>query len=152
MDTANALSTKYSIPQVKAQKPIIEKVQTQDFWDETTIIELDSVRKALRGLLQYLDKIKRKIYYTDFTDTMSDAYEGEPIYTSDDLKNYKKKVEFYLKEHADNLSVYKLRNNLRLTSGDMKSLEDILWKELGSKEDYQKEYGDTPIGLSLIHI
>ena len=62
------------------------------------------------------------------------------------LKNYKKKVEFYLKEHADNLSVYKLRNNLRLTSGDMKSLEDILWKELGSKEDYQKEYGDTPIG------
>ncbi|WP_347024513.1 type I restriction-modification enzyme R subunit C-terminal domain-containing protein [Blautia obeum] len=44
------------------------------------------------------------------------------------------------------LSVYKLRNNLRLTSGDMKSLEDILWKELGSKEDYQKEYGDTPIG------
>ena len=28
----------------------------------------------------------------------------------------------------------------------MKSLEDILWKELGSKEDYQKEYGDTPIG------
>lgn len=146
VDTASALSTKYSIPQVKAQKPIIEKVQTQDFWDEATIIELDSVREALRGLLQYLDKIKRKIYYTDFTDTISDAYEGEPIYTSDDLKNYKKKVEFYLKEHADNLSVYKLRNNLRLTSGDMKSLEDILWKELGSKEDYQKEYGDTPIG------
>ena len=28
----------------------------------------------------------------------------------------------------------------------MKSLEDFLWKELGSKEDYQKEYGDTPIG------
>lgn len=28
----------------------------------------------------------------------------------------------------------------------MKSLEDIPWKELGSKEDYQKEYGDTPIG------
>ena len=28
----------------------------------------------------------------------------------------------------------------------MKYLEDILWKELGSKEDYQKEYGDTPIG------
>ncbi len=146
VNTAAALSTKYSIPQVKAQKTIIEKVQTQEFWDETTIIELDSVREALRGLLQYLDKIKRKIYYTDFTDTMSDAYEGEPIYTSDDLQNYKKKVEFYLKEHANNLSVYKLRNNLRLTKEDMKSLENILWKELGSKEDYQKEYGDTPIG------
>lgn len=52
VDTAAALSAKYSIPQVKAQRPIIEKVQTQEFWDETTIIELDSVREALRGLLQ----------------------------------------------------------------------------------------------------
>ena len=27
----------------------------------------------------------------------------------------------------------------------MKELEKILWKELGSREDYEKEYGDTPI-------
>ncbi len=42
--------------------------------------------------------------------------------------------------------VYKLKNNLKLTEGDLKELERILWKELGSKEDYVKEYGDTPIG------
>lgn len=146
VDTATALSTKYSIPQVKAQKPIIEKVQTEDFWENTTITELNNVREALRGLLQYLDKIKRKIYYTDFTDTITDAVEGEAIYASEDLKNYKKKVEFYLKEHSNNLSVYKLKNNLRLSESDLKELEHVLWKELGSKEDYQKEYGDTPIG------
>lgn len=104
------------------------------------------LEKLLEVCSSNLDKIKRKIYYTDFTDTISEAYEGEPIYTSDDLQNYKKKIEFYLKEHANNLSVYKLRNNLRLTKEDMKSLENILWKELGSKEDYQKEYGNTPIG------
>ena len=146
VDTAKALSTKYSIPQVKEQKAVIEKVQTQDFWNETTIIEIDTVREALRGLLQYLDKIKRKIYYTDFKDTISDAVEGEPIFMSDDLKNYKKKVEFYLKEHSNNLSVYKLKHNMRLTQTDLKELENVLWKELGSKEDYRKEYGDTPIG------
>ena len=28
----------------------------------------------------------------------------------------------------------------------MKELERILWNELGSKEDYRKEYGDTPVG------
>ena len=60
--------------------------------------------------------------------------------------NYKKKVEFYLKEHANHLSVYKLRHNKRLTPADMQSLEQILWQELGSKSDYQKEYGDTPVG------
>ena len=98
------------------------------------------------GLLQYLDKIRRKIYYTNFTDTIIDSTEGEPIYGGNDLKNYRKKVEFYLKEHSDRLSVYKLRNNKKLSEADLKELERILWTELGSKDDYIKEYGDTPIG------
>ena len=62
------------------------------------------------------------------------------------LSNYRKKVEFYLKEHSDKLSVYKLKNNKKLTETDLRELERILWTELGSKEDYIKEYGETPIG------
>ena len=144
--TAQLLSAKYSIPQVAAQKPIIEKVQTQDFWDGTNIIELDTVREALRHLIQYIDKIQRKVYFTTFDDEIVDAVEGEPIYASADFKNYRKKVEFYLKEHSDNLSVYKLKHNRKLNETDLKELERVLWKELGSKTDYEKEYGDTPIG------
>ena len=34
----------------------------------------------------------------------------------------------------------------QLNETDMNELERILWNELGSKEDYIKEYGDTPIG------
>lgn len=146
IQTAEQLSGKYSIPQVAAQKEIIEKVQRAEFWDHTTILELDAVRTALRNLLQYLDKIRKKIYYTDFTDTIIAAAEGAPVYDSSDLRNYRKKVEFYLKEHSDKISVYKLRNNKQLSEGDLKELERILWQELGSKEDYIKEYGDTPVG------
>ena len=146
IQTAEQLSGKYSIPQVAAQMDIIEKVQQVEFWDQTTILELDTVRTAMRGLLQYLDKVRRKIYYTDFTDTIIDAVQDEPIYDSNDLRDYRKKVEFYLKEHSDRISVYKLRNNKQLSEGDLKELERILWQELGSKEDYIKEYGDTPVG------
>ena len=146
VQTAQQLSAKYSIPQVEKQRDIIEKVQTTEFWDGVTIIELETVRNAMRSLLQYLDKICRKIYYTNFTDTIIDSTEGEPIYGGNDLKNYRKKVEFYLKEHSDRLSVYKLRNNKKLSEADLKELERILWTELGSKDDYIKEYGDTPIG------
>ena len=146
IQTAEQLSGKYSIPQVAAQKEIIEKVQRAEFWDHTTILELDAVRTAMRNLLQYLDKIRKKIYYTDFTDTIIAAAEGAPVYDSSDLRNYRKKVEFYLKEHSDKISVYKLRNNKQLSEGDLKELERILWQELGSKEDYIKEYGDTPVG------
>lgn len=147
ISTANALTNKYGVPQVKAQKDTIEKVLTDDFWENTNILELNQVREALRDLIQYLDKEVQPIVNTDFEDTIVDLTEGEPIYASNDLQNYKKKVEFYLKEHEDNISVYKLRNNKKLNASDMKELERILWSELGSKEDYIKEYGDTPIGL-----
>lgn len=146
VQTAERLSAKYSVPQVKKEKDIIEKVQTPDFWDGVTIIELETVRNAMRSLLQYLEKFVRKVYYTDFPDTIIDSTEGEPIYGGNDLKNYRKKVEYYLKEHSDKISVYKLRNNKKLSAADLKELERILWKELGSKDDYIKEYGDTPVG------
>lgn len=146
VQTAELLSTKYSIPQVARQKAVIERVQTTEFWDGANILELDTVRIAMRDLLQYLDKLRRKIYYTDFTDTIIDVTEGKPIYDSNDLKDYRKKVEFYLKEHSGNISVHKLRNNKKLSEQDLRALEKILWEELGSKADYEKEYGDTPIG------
>lgn len=146
IQTAEHLSAKYSIPQVEKQRDIIEKVQTAEFWDNVTVIELETVRNALRSLLQYLDKNRRKIYYTNFADTIIDSEEGEPIHGGNDLKNYRKKVEFYLKEHSDRISVYKLKNNKKISEADLKELERILWTELGSKEDYIKEYGNTPIG------
>lgn len=144
--TAEILSTMYSIPQVAARKETIERVQLPEFWDDTTIIEMDTVRIAMRDLLQFIERKRRKIYYTDFKDTIIDIVEGEVIYNASDLQDYRKKVEFYLKEHSNNISVYKLRNNKKLSEGDLQVLEKVLWEELGSKTDYQKEYGDTPIG------
>ena len=147
--TAEQLSKKYAIPQVAEQKYIIEKVVTPEFWESANVLELDAVREALRDLLQYLEKEKQKIYYTSFTDTIVDMVEGEPIFGENDLKNYKKKVEYYLKENMNNensLAVYKLRKNKKLTQGDVEELERILWKELGTREEYEKEYSDTPVG------
>jgi type I restriction enzyme R subunit len=54
-------------------------------------------------------------------------------------------VEHYLHEHRDQMAIYKLRNNKKLTVQDLKTLEHILWNELGTKDDYQREFGDTPI-------
>lgn len=67
------------------------------------------------------------------------------IYNANDLKNYRKKVEYYLKEHKDQIAVYKLRNNKELTKEDMNSLEEIMWHELGTKADYEKEFKEMPL-------
>lgn len=39
-----------------------------------------------------------------------------------------------------------MKSNQPLTQLDVESLEHILWSEIGSKEDYDKEYGQKPLG------
>ena len=65
---------------------------------------------------------------------------------NDDLKNYKMKAEFYVRQHQDNAVIAKLKTNQPLTGNDVKILEEILWSELGTKQDYENEYGSKPLG------
>lgn len=124
---------------------IIEKVQTEEFWSEADIFELEAVREALRDLVKFLEKETQKIYYTNFKDQVLEVKENGPMFNVNDLKNYRKKVEHYLHEHRDQMAIYKLRNNKKLTVQELKTLEHILWNELGTQEDYKREFGDTPI-------
>lgn len=39
-----------------------------------------------------------------------------------------------------------MRTNLPLTKADIASLEKVLWSELGTKADYEAEYGQKPLG------
>ena len=145
IQTAEGLSKLGTIPQVMEQKYIIDKVLTEEFWAEADILELDSVREALRELIKFLEKETQKVYYTNFKDEVIEINENTSMYHENDLRSYRKKVSQYLQEHRDQLAVFKLRNNEQLTQQDIKVLEDILWKELGTREDYEKEYGDTPV-------
>ena len=65
---------------------------------------------------------------------------------NEDLKNYKAKAEYYVRQHQDNEVIAKLKSNKPLTSADIKILEDILWSEVGTKQDYEAEYGEKPLG------
>ncbi|MDD6512668.1 type I restriction-modification enzyme R subunit C-terminal domain-containing protein, partial [Sharpea azabuensis] len=62
------------------------------------------------------------------------------------MKNYKAKAEYYIRQHQDNVAIAKLKTNQPLTSTDVASLEKILWKEVGTKQDYEHEFGTKPLG------
>ncbi|MGV2803411.1 DUF4145 domain-containing protein [Clostridium perfringens] len=145
MQTAERLSKLGTIPEVKEKKAVIERVMTSEFWEEANIIDMDKVREALRELLKYLERVNQKIYYTNFNDMIISEESNGSMYNVNDLKSYRKKVEFYLKEHQNDLAIYKLRNNKPLTEEDIKTLENVLFNELGSKSDYEKEYKETPV-------
>ncbi|KKI84828.1 DEAD/DEAH box helicase family protein [Shouchella clausii] len=143
--TAKALSKLGTIPQVVEQKPVINKVLTEEFWENADIFELEHVRETLRDLVKFIEKEKQKMYFTNFKDQVLEVKESGPLFHTNDLQNYKKKVHHYLQEHRDELAIHKLRHNKKLTEQDLHSLETILWNELGTREDYEKDFGDTPI-------
>lgn len=143
--TAEKLSKLGTIPQVKEQKNMIEKAMSEEFWESANIFELDEIRIALRELLKYIEKSSQKIYYTGFDDIIIAEETNDSMYNANNLKNYKKKVEHYLNNHKDELAIYKLRNNKKLTKQDVETLEEVLLNELGNHDDYKKEFGDTPI-------
>ena len=55
----------------------------------------------------------------------------------------------YVNENGNTLAIYKLTHNIPLSNGDYQELERVLTGELGSREDYQREFGDTPFGLLI---
>ena len=59
--------------------------------------------------------------------------------------NYSKRRFFFYRFNA-NSTIAKLKGNIPLTGEDVKELEKILWSEVGTKEDYEAEYGTKPLG------
>ncbi len=145
MATAEKLSKLGTIPQIQQQKYTIEKAMTEEFWENSDIFEVEEVRISLRELIKYLEKSSQKIYYTSFEDMIVAEDRNDSVYNANNLKNYKKKVEHYLNSHKDELAIFKLRNNKKITKQDVETLEEILLKQLGNCDDYKKEFGDTPV-------
>ncbi|EQG04444.1 helicase conserved C-terminal domain protein [Clostridioides difficile 6042] len=145
MATAEKLSKLGTIPQIQQQKYTIEKAMTENFWEDSDIFEVEEVRISLRELIKYLEKSSQKIYYTSFEDMIVAEDRNDSVYNANNLKNYKKKVEYYLNSHKDELAIFKLRNNKKITKQDVETLEEILLKQLGNCDDYKKEFGDTPV-------
>ncbi len=147
--TAEKLTFKGSIDKVRMQEVLIYKVQTDEHWEEADIFDHEEVRKAFRELIRFLDTTTGVIYYTNFKDEITESKERPGEYSVNDMQSYRKKVDKYLMEHQDDLAIYKLRNNNPLTEKDIKYLEKVLWKDLGTKDDYLKEFGDEPL-LKLV--
>lgn len=148
-DMATLLERKVSIPQIKAKLPIIKEVNTDAFWESNDILLFENVRKELRELIKFIveqNPVKNPII-THLTDPIIEQQEGTPLETPYDFTDYRDKVNRYVNENGDTLAIYKLTHNIPLAVGDYQELERVLTSELGSKEDYEREYGDTPFGL-----
>ena len=134
-----------NIPEIQAQSEIINKILHTDYVDQAGIDEFEEIREKLRNLMKYIQTGTIK-YVTNFTDELLSIEWKESELENDELKNYKAKAEYYIRQHQDNIVIAKLKTNKPLTSSDVASLEEILWKEVGTKQDYENEIGTKPLG------
>lgn len=148
-DIGTLLERKISIPQVKAKLMIIKEVNTDALWEANNILLFEKVRKELRGLMQFLVEIGpvKNPIITRLKDPIIGEQEGVQLEPPYDFEDYRAKVDRYVNENGNALAIYKLTHNIPLSVGDYRELERVLTSELGSKEDYAREFGNTPFGL-----
>lgn len=147
IEIASNLEAKTSVPNVAKHLTLIQEIQTNEYWQYITLSMLEEIRRKLRGLIQFLDQINKQPVYTNFTDEIGagEIKEVAAIYGVNNLSQYRKKVEAYIKSHEDQLTIHKLKRNIPITAKDLEVLEDILFQASGieSKEDYIKTIADT---------
>ena len=140
-----AVASVANIPEIMMQAELIDKILHTDYVDNADINDFEHIRENLRDLMKYIP-IGRIIYDTNFDDEVLSIDWNESELENDDLKNYKAKAEYYVRQHQDNAVIAKLKENIPLTTADVKVLEEILWSEVGTKQEYEAEYGEKPLG------
>ncbi|MGZ0051165.1 DEAD/DEAH box helicase family protein [Brevibacillus gelatini] len=143
------LSKRATIPQIREKLELINTIGTDAFWEHSDLLTFEQVRAELRGLMKLVvdEGEKKNPVYTNLADVILSVKEGEALYQAYDFEDYRLKVNRYIENNRDHLAIHKLRNNIPLTAADYESLERIFTGELGTEEDYKREFQDTPFGL-----
>ena len=147
---AGALEEKAIIPMVKPHLPLIQDLQTDEWWQDVTTPMLEHARKQLRALVKLIDKLQRKPIYTDFEDEIGESAEVDmPDFgTRETFARFVDKTRVFLEEHRNDMAIHKVRMNKPLTRTDLDELERILTASGGNPE-YVQQAKETSNGLGL---
>ena len=116
-----------NIPEIQAQSDFIYELLHTDYVERAGVNEFEEIRSRLRDLMKYIPNTGTIKYETVFTDELLSKEWHESELENDELKNYKAKAEYYIRQHQDNEAIAKLKTNQPLTTSDVENLEGS-WK------------------------
>lgn len=151
MRIAGLLEEQPAIPMIREQTPLVQDLQTEEWWKDVTVPMLEGVRRRLRGLVALIEKKRRKVLYTDFVDVMGPEqhFVLPGLSAGTDFARFRLKAQAFLRAHEDHVTVHKLRNNNALTESDLSELERMLAESgVGGPEDIARAKADSK-GLGL---
>lgn len=121
-------------PAVLSKVESLKAVVSVEFWSGASVEKLEQYREDIRELLVYLPP-RAKPVVIDTPDEIIDLENNSGLI---DIRTYKEKVLDYLLEHSDNPTILKIKNLDKIDANDLMELENILWSELGTAEEYHE--------------
>ena len=145
------LEEKAAIPMVNAQMPLIQELQTEEYWADITVPMIEVMRRRIRGLVKFIERASRTPIYTDFADEIGEGinrilpgFDG-----GTGLDRFRSKVEAKLAELLEIEAVRKIHDNEPITTDDLSAVEQALIDAgVGTAEDVQAAAEDAS-GLGL---
>jgi len=142
MQIAGALEDQDSIPVIAAQLELIEAIQADEWWVNVSYPMLEEVRKKLRLLVPLIERAKKGVIYSNFADEIGEGVEVVLPGTggaqgSTEFIQFRKKAEYFLKQHLGEGVVAKVRSGEPLTAVDIADLQRVLVAAgIGSDETF----------------
>ena len=103
--------------------------------------------------MQFIEKHKRKVVYTDFEDLIGEDVDVQfrELARADDFEKFRRKTRTFLAEHHADAATDKIRRNERITADDVAELQRILIESgVGSKAELDRARAEAgSIGLSI---
>jgi len=146
------LEKKGNIPLVGIGMPMIKKVLMTGYLQHANVITLEEVRDTLRELMQFLDAVDQPVVETHFQDYLDlTKVEEKNMFQEPAYEPYRTRVERYLNAHKDHLVISKIKNNQPITEAELAQLQEIFFnaKEVGSKEEFEKEGNGKKLGVFI---
>ncbi|OZV77898.1 restriction endonuclease subunit R [Micromonospora echinospora] len=137
---ASTLLEQTSIPAVREQQELLHEVAGDEWWQDVTLPMLELMRRRMRGLVRLIERAKRAIVYTDFSDELGEisVVSLDDIRVGTNFERFEAKARTYLREHEDRLALQKLRRNKQLSPTDLEELERMLVASGGGPEEIEQ--------------
>ncbi|MDB5409769.1 MAG: type restriction enzyme EcoKI subunit [Rhodospirillales bacterium] len=127
LEIASALGAQTGIPAIAHRAALIEEIQTDLWWEGVTVPLLELVRLRLRDLVQHIEKSRKAVVYSNFSDEIGEGVELDlPQVGEADFARFKAKARHFLRANEDHIVIHKLRQGRPLTATDLGELEKML--------------------------
>ncbi len=146
------LKKQTTIPDVYAKMDVIKTVLTEGYLEKCEFDDFEHIRKELRDIMKYMEKDIKLPVDSNLTDLIMDIKINDSELSDEGFTNYREKAEHYIQKHQDEGVIRKLKTNIPLNDSDIAELEEILWSELGTRDDYEAAFGSKSLGILVREI